>query len=286
MDKIKEAYESTLRENLDEIRRIIKEQTGADRPDLMKQFEEALNASCTNITSRWLAGKKYVRTLFAKKAFAEYPEDITRISILIDAIINILDDILDEEMGKELKALYIVELIRVLSLFSYHDSDEKIRNAIGNYFNKIISVAIAESVYKNLMREESGANKLIEYSIQAYDFRSLDMDIFVELPIIRLYGGVEKNREVVKIARVFRVLNLIKKDMKDVEHDRKNQVETVVTLLLGKPGFRENIETLLEHYAEEAGEIKKRSSSEVVNKFCEMIENEKQEVKTNMEALL
>ena len=39
-------------------------------------------------------------------------------SLIIDTIINILDDILDENMETEEKAMYIVEFIRIFSLYN------------------------------------------------------------------------------------------------------------------------------------------------------------------------
>ena len=80
----------------------------------MSSSKEILNLSSENVTKKWLSGKKYIRTDFVKKAFSKfYPYKQIDISILIDAMINILDDILDEELNLKEKALYVIEFLRI-----------------------------------------------------------------------------------------------------------------------------------------------------------------------------
>ena len=98
MDEIIEVYKETIDETLDDIHRILEYDIGIDNFEIFAQFEKILETSCKNITEKWSLGKKYVRTLFAKQAFSNYPSNILKLSLSIDVIVNLLDDILDEEI--------------------------------------------------------------------------------------------------------------------------------------------------------------------------------------------
>ena len=280
MEKIKKLYEETVNENIADLEKILKEDIGVNNPEIMKQITSLLNTSSQNLTAKWLSGRKYARTFFVKKAFPNYPSDIEKISISVDAIINLLDDILDEKMDRECKALYLVELIRILSIYNYQNFEKNIQNAIGNYFNKIISIAILEEVYKNLIKNNTAFNIISNLSIQIYDCRSLDMDIYVEIPFLKLYNQNNEKNKIVKIARIFRALNLIKKDIDDIQHDKENNTETVITLISDKTNFNDFIINFIEHYKSEAKKINSNNSDFkiIIKNFNDMIENEISEI--------
>lgn len=222
-----------------------------------------------------------MRTFFVKKAFPEYPEDIIKISVSLDAIINLLDDILDEKMGKNLKSLYIVELIRIISIYNYQNLEKKYSETVGNYFNKIISIAILEDFYKDFIKKENDSKKILDLSIQIYNCRSLDMDIFTEIPLIRLYNKIDDDLlKVIKVSRIFRALNLIKKDIKDAQHDKDNEVETVITLLYDSDDFNNVVNKLIAHYKNTSDKIEsdKKDLSTIISNFKEMIKNETSEI--------
>ena len=282
MDKIIEVYKGTVNETLADIYRILKYDIEIGDSEIYAQFKKILNLSCENIIERWSLGKKYVRTLFAREAFPNYPDDILRLSLSIDVIVNLLDDVLDEEINKQDKILYIVELVRALALYNYQRFEKDIQNSVGNYFNKIISIAVAENFYRNLIEKEENPEKILDYSIKVYDCRSLDIDIFVEMPLLKLYAGLEKGaiNKIIQIGRTFRALNLIKKDIVDIEHDRKNDIGTVVILLHDKgDSFKDYIKGLLETYSKKFDTIiVDNQLKEIRDNFYEMIKNEKQNI--------
>lgn len=281
MERIQKIYAETVHENLDKLREILKNDIGVENPLVMEQIEKLLQYSSGNLIQKWQSGRKYARTLFAMRAIPNYPQNILKLSISIDAIINLLDEILDEEMNKETKALHLVELIRILAIYNHQKLEKKYLDAIGNYFNKIISIAILENLYRNLIKDEQDFNKIVNYSIQIYDCRALDMDIYAELPLIELYGPIDnETKKLVKIARIFRALNLIKKDIKDLEHDRENNTETVITLLHDKNDFNDFINDFIGYYKKESKKINsdEHELKNIINNFNNMIQKEIEEI--------
>src|SRR3989338_7771725 len=274
MEKIIKLYKETIRENIEDLEKILRNDIKVNNPAVNEQLIKLLNISCENLTSKWASGRKYVRTLYVKKAFSNYPENILKLSISIDAIINLLDDVLDEQMNKQTKTLYLVELIRIFSIYNYQKFNEKISNAIGNYFNKIISIAILEEIYKSLIKSESDFEKIIQYSVQIYDCRSLDIDIYTELPMIELDYNKNDYDNILKISRIFRAVNLIKKDIGDIRHDKENETETVMTIFYDGGKIENEVKKILKIYKDLADEILLNEEIKEINNFYRMINEE------------
>ena len=275
MEKIVESYEKTIDIVVDELRVLLSE-LGIENKQVLEEIKNILIISTKNITTKWANGKKFVRTYFAKKAIPEYPEEVFNLSISIDAMINILDDLYDEILDKQAKALYVVELLRTISLFSSKKLNDKTQKAVHDYFNKIIIIAATEKIYTEMMKNEVDVQKNINFSYILYNLRSTDMDIFVEIPLIEKFG--DKDENISKIARIFRALNLIKKDIIDIEHDKENKIETVITLLLNKFG-PDLIKSIIKLYENDIEKIKVSGENGIFfNNFIKMIDEEKQEI--------
>lgn len=168
----------------------------------------------------------------------------------IDAIINLLDDLLDEMMEKEQKAAYILEIVRVLALFNHLKAPPYFQQRIASYFNKCICIVIPEIVYKDKIKAATGFEERLGYSVQCYDAKSLVMDIFMELPLVELFGDDKRVEDLVALARTHRAIALIKKDYNDLAHDQKNQTETPLVLLSreGEEKLRMYLNALMKHY--------------------------------------
>jgi len=284
MENFKTLYESTVSENLEEIRLILE---GIEiNPAIIPRFEGLLENSCSMLTSKWVSGRKVLRSHFAKQAIKNYPDDILKLSISVDAIINLLDEILDEELDKQTKALHIVELIRALSVHA-KEFDKPYQPLLWKYFNKIIVIAIGEEIYKELIQDEEDFEKLILYSIQAYNIRSLVNDIFIELPLIRLYPKLKgKEKVVILAARIHRAFGLMRKDINDIEHDKKNDVSTVMTLLSEKVlPLRSYVEALIDRYTNAINQLRSSNPDlmEIINNFQKMVEDEKAQLRVALE---
>ena len=224
MKTLSKIYKKEDEKNLKDIKIILKE-IGVKDSIIASSYEDILYVSCKNLTKKWSSERKYIRTLFIEKAFSNfYPKKYLKISLYIDAIVNILDDLLDEKMDKKEKTFYIIEFLRIFSLYNYEKPNNNIQIAMGRYFNKLITLAIAENHFINLLKKEKKERKIIEYSINYFNLRCLDIDIFNEIIFTDYKASDNEKEKIRKIARIFRALNILKKDIKDIEYDLKNDI--------------------------------------------------------------
>ena len=247
-------------------------------------YESVLNQSSDQIISNWLSGRKYTRTLFTQKAFGKlYPMKYTKLSLCIDAMVNILDDFFDEILDKRTKANYIIEFLRVFSTYE-NECPRKIHKALKNYFEKLITLAVAEGFYQQQIVQEKDINKIAKDSADLLVCRRQDIDVFIEIALLTY-----KNRKVIpqikKIGRIFRALNILKKDIKDIEHDTKNNIDTVVTLVFSneKIDFSVYINILLDLFSKKLDLILKSINKKdlqlvPIYNLNKMIEKEKKEI--------
>jgi len=258
-------------------------------PYIIQQCETLLKTSQYKTTQNWVLGKKTIRTLHVAQAFSEnYPEDILRTSIEIDAIVNHLDDLFDEKLDKKNKVPPIIEIFRLLANSYRIDLNREMKSAISKYYDNIVVVAASEGYYYDLIKSSRDVNEMFEYSKSLYDCRSLDMDVFVELPAIRLHADADELTNLKKIARAYRSLNLIKKDMKDYEHDIKNENETIITLLSErKLELEDVIKRLSRHYMKISNDVPiKGKFSLVIANFRSMIKRENRDLESTLRALM
>ena len=252
MQQLISLYEKSVEENLKDIRSVL-EQLGMLNPELEKTYEQVLTMTSQNITGKWQAGRKYARTYFSKKAFSKYyPEEYLKLSLCIDAMVNILDDIYDENMNKETRGLYLVEFLRISSLYNLNKLTKNIQAAVGHYFNQLITLAVAEGVYFKMIENEKELDKMVKLSADLLLCRAQDIDIFNEIALINCK---ESEKEKIKtIGRIFRAINILKKDVADIEYDKSNNMISVVTHMSDRMDvkFSEYLKELTNYLLEKA----------------------------------
>jgi hypothetical protein len=287
MKDISRSYQKGVRKNILEIKTILKD-LRIEKEIPFSLYKNVLDQSANNIISKWVSGKKYCRTYFTKKAFGRlYPAKYTQISLCIDAMVNILDDLLDESLAKKTKSKYVIEFLRVFSLYNNkYIISKEIQKSLEKYFNKLITLAIAENFYQNKIAQEQNLNEIIKNSADLLMCRGMDIDIFVE---IALSGSGFKDKRIImtikRISKLFRGINILKKDIKDIQHDRKNNIETIVTLVLSKSkvNFSLYINSLLNLFSNKTNLMMKSVSKKSlrllpVYNFNQMIQEEKKEI--------
>lgn len=294
MPKIKKfvkIYKKTIPKNLKNIKSILKN-AEINNPIIVNSYEKILFNSTEKLTEKWMSGRKYARTSFVKEAFSEfYPKEYTELSLYIDTMINILDDLLDEEMDKNEKTCYVVEFLRAFSLYHQKCPQKKIQIAMSHYFNKLITLAIAEGHYKNFIKKEMNMNKIIKYSIESYTIRSLDIDIFNQIALIDYKEPNQKTEKIKQIGRIFRAVNIIKKDIEDIEYDTKNNMESIISIIIKKEcDFAKYISALLNYYLAQAEKIKFNKQAEKnlvvpINNFYDITKKNKIEILKKLKSL-
>ena len=273
-------YNDSVYDNIKIIDQILTSDIGLNDPYLMELFNKVLQSSKNGLVKKWKSGKKYLRTLSVMKALPEYPMNSLNLSVSIDAMINIFDDLFDENLEKHTKNFYLVEIFRMLANYHYQEFDENLRFHVGNYFNKLIMIALLEKHFYDLIKNGKKDDHLLKNAAHVYDIRSLDIDIFVEIPLLAS-NTIEFEDDIIKVARIYRALELIKKDFLDVEYDLENGQVTLFTMFWDrKIDLRNLISKLTDLYLERAKNIVCSEYSRIiVDNFILMSESEANEIK-------
>ncbi len=230
MKKITSIYKKSINENLKEINFILRKLKINDQ-NIFLSCERFLNLSADNIINKWLSGTKYCRTYFVQKAFGKiYPTKYLQLSLSIDAMVNILDDLLDELLDKKEKSKYVIEFLRIFSIYNKEHPSKIISELFFEYLNKLIALAIAEDFYQKMISREENIDKIITSSVDLLICRGMDIDIFNKIALLE-NKGIKKKKVVEDMGRIFRAVNILKKDIKDIEHDEKNNIKTMITLV-------------------------------------------------------
>ncbi len=272
VNNIAAEYEKCVSDVLEVARENLKDE------ELKLVLDNLTKMTTSLLTDKWRSGRKVVRTIFAVKAFPNYPNECLKISLYIDAMVNLLDDIFDELMSKYERSLHIVEFIKVMSLFFSELFREarsaEIAGAMSKYLSKILCVAASEIHYGSRIREMSELDDIVEYSIKCYDYRAMDVDVFFEIPMIKLYGNV--NPDLLSLARNFRAVNLILKDYRDIQHDIKNETFTPLVAIyrLGEDKLQKCLRELLDRYYNRSLAILNRADGVEFRNLFDMLREE------------
>jgi hypothetical protein len=193
-------------------------------------LEQMIRRAAGNLTEKWRRGRKTLRTEVAYKALRGYPDSTLNASLTLDAMINLLDDIYDEALGKEEMALYMVELIRTIANMNHLVEDGE-RTSMERYFNKILVIAFSEMHYRTRIKESLSYEEKLSSVIKCYEVKSTDMDVFIELPL-RANGLEDETMSMyTRLGRVHRAVSIIIKDLDDLKHDVEAGEETPAVLL-------------------------------------------------------
>ncbi len=237
-----------------------------------------ISNQCTDyLINMWNNGEKTMRTGYVMEAMGKYypkSEGVIESSILTDSIINNLDEIYDENLKKDKRTPHIVELIKEIGKITEASNiTEKHREIIGRYFDKILVVAGGEVVYSNQIESTEDEEKILNLGKKYYDSRIIDMDVYMELPVYEMGYKDDEIDKIVKVARNFRAINLIKKDLKDIPEDIENNIKSLFTIVKNRNmNPKKFAKKIAESYLKEFDKIKFNDDilREIKNNFYEM----------------
>lgn len=274
-----------MADNLRDIEKILASHNMRSQ-EFLSEYENALELSSRQIIDKWSTGRKYARTLFTMRAFDDlYPDKVLELSIMVDVMVNILDDFYDEIMSKEERALNLIEFLRVFSKFNQAVQVEKVREPLSLYYNKLISLALAEKIFAKAIAEENELETVVKLSVKLLLFRGMDMDIFNEIAVAG-HEEITEEKEIIKVGRIFRAINILKKDIEDIEYDKKNNLDSVVINVIEREefNFEEYVFGILNTVSSSLNEENK-AFNDVMGKnllpiinYQKMIEDEKEEI--------
>lgn len=224
-------YEKELDENILRIEKIIKDLQLEDKLPILL-YKDILSKSMQVVTNNWRTQKKYCRTLFVMKILEnEYSKKNLSTSINLDAMINILDDLFDENLDLQRRKLYILEYLRIFPNFIETYNEDASREQIASYFNKLITLAMAEQSYLNQIKSTSDLDEIIKTSAELLITRAMDIDVFANLGVSGKKWSGEQLKNYRNNIRIFRALNILKKDLLDIQDDLEKNQESLVTFI-------------------------------------------------------
>ncbi|MBU0496480.1 MAG: hypothetical protein KKC68_07770 [Candidatus Thermoplasmatota archaeon] len=248
LQKFQNHYTKTLDQNAASLPRLL-ESIHLSEPVNPYLIQQITMASAQNLTDKWLTGRKSLRTEIAYRTIPDYPESMLTSSLLIDALINLLDDSLDELMTKPERSLYIIELVRVLAIYNHQTLSKEAYQKIAEYFNKILCIAATEKLYAKNIKSTTEFSRCLQQAINCYNCKSIVIDIFFELPLLERYGAKTDICNIISLARVHRALYQILKDYNDVERDIANETETPMVILFQKEEkIKDYIDAMIDYY--------------------------------------
>jgi len=227
----------------------------------------ALKKANALVDGKFASGRKASRTMYAEQAFGRYyPQEIKEYSRIIDKFTGMCDDINDDTMDREERALYMAALANNISL-TLDNFPPEILKEFSTHIKKMLYIQTAEYLTLSDMSRNNEREKIIESGIKNYTARAIDMDVFIRLPALVLVKRENVDvGKLVKAGRNFRAVNLLHKDFRDIPHDVRNGTLTPVIALQKKDinvrvftqklmelledSFR-NIETSIQSEAEE-----------------------------------
>ncbi len=225
-------YGASIDKNIKTIEKTLKKFSVKSVP--IEMYQGILSATSSMVTTKWETGRKYTRTAFTQRAFdKKYPVKNLEISLAVDAMVNLLDDLLDEKLSDKEKEQYVVEFLRVFAIYSKNNIPSM--NAwMGDYINKLITLAVAEQVYQGQILKEKNLKELAQKSKELLTCRGVDIEIFVQIALSAHKVSNKTFDKMLNIARIFRGMNILKKDIHDIDHDIKIGNKTAVLLVLDK----------------------------------------------------
>ncbi len=175
--------------------------------------------------------KKTLRTelvnLYLKELKKEaLREDEIKPLLLVDIMIGATDDLIDN-INDKLQTYKNAVLILFSTayfgenLFNYTKKANKILTALKNYLITVSQIPIVENYWSKKIEKTSNTEKIKEILIKSYEFRAKDIDFFADTCQI-FEKCNSKDRENL---RTLRALQLVLKDLYDLDWDIKNKTK-------------------------------------------------------------
>lgn len=196
-------------------------------PELDERIKKYFN-------QKFSSGRKSFRTGYAQDAFGKYyPREAYPYSWVIDIYTAAMDDLYDDSNAPDLerKLNVLGSNKSVIAMLSW---PEILRNEAILHLQKMLIIGLGEAENTMKLKTVSEESEAIDIAKKCYFIRAIDMDFAVRIPSIYLNLSSEEIESIENSGRCFRAVNLCKKDINDVDHDRKHETETPITIFLDK----------------------------------------------------
>lgn len=189
----------------------------------------------------WETGRKPSRVTPSIAVYSRYLDQdesrtVLRILVGLDVMVAMLDEVVDSERSDKRYRSDLATNIAFSSLLAFssvpHETADVVTDAITQY---LVEASRIPTVERAVQRElsslgpEEPAMELIRFS---YGFRARDLSVFGTVPALIYDIDRETADRIVSDLQTYRAHFLLFDDVRDVERDRRDGIETPVTWLL------------------------------------------------------
>ncbi|AFK21559.1 hypothetical protein E6P09_15780 (plasmid) [Haloferax mediterranei ATCC 33500] len=222
----------------------------------------------------WESGRKPTRTVPALVAYEQFldrdeREIIVRILAGLDAFVGMLDEFIDTDQSDRRHRTKLAVNVAFSSLLSFSSIPEPNRDvvvdALSVYFVEASRIPAVEQEVARALKDETSRERAMELIRFVYGFRARDISVFGTVPALVSDVDIERADRIENDLRTFRAHCLLYDDVRDIEEDLKNGIETPVMWLLDHYDPEEvaaQIEAVYQSF--------EYSNAEYTNRLCEM----------------
>lgn len=198
------------------------------RGDLPVEAVAEIHTDLQEVVDNWEHRRKSLRTVpacnvYTRECKQSVGTPIRRTLTSLDAIVNVLDDIIDtRELSEELRIGLTVNAAfsAVLMAESCPDSlRAEAGDLLREYFTALFQVPLVERELFETMTEATNPQKRRDIAERIYAYRARDVDAFARLPSVVLGVSQETEQRLLSDLRAYRARRLLFKDISDVERD-------------------------------------------------------------------
>jgi len=192
-----------------------------------------------SIPRMWKKGEKSCRSaitipIFEISSRKKIPTELEYSLISFDVKIGTFDELLDEKnLDTSRKGnLIMSNLMTDLDIINLaKDKNDDILEAVKKYNMNVMQIPFAENVNGDKFLKAKNESKELEFAKRSYDQRGRDIEIFYDLSEIYLEEIEHNKKQTKEQLLTYRKLELLEKDLRDIESDIKNDEKKIPVLL-------------------------------------------------------
>lgn len=254
-----------------------------DEENISVPLEEKVSAE--NILKKtvedWKNSRKTLRTiptleLLEEKFSKEIDEKLVKALTALDLQINTLDDIVDTKDPEKEERIKMATQAAYSPLLLQQNLDEKeeIIQTLSRYYYQTLQTTKIEGKKLEELKRAGKDQKIIEAAEQSYQYRARDIEIFGEVVGSYLELEEEKKGELIAELKDLRAIEILWKDLRDIERDIQDEDPTPIIVLMEKFEVSKAYEIIASIYNDLAEEVEAKSQ-ELPEKevFIQRLEN-------------
>jgi len=204
-----------------------------------------LNKLLDDIAGQWRKGEKSIRAHPVSNVLStdtKVNNSLQTSLVGLDALINCLDDIIDtENLTDEEKITYTANVaFSIPQIMKGSNEVDESYQIFSNYWTDIFQIPVVEERLNKKIENSKSKQKAIEAALKSYEYRARDIDIFTRIGYQLTEPDLPKD-QLIDDLRTYRARELLVKDIKDIERDKKDNDPTPIIKILDNENYRNSL---------------------------------------------